>query len=46
MESVHERRRAFVNKEVGIKLRGRKTSIKQKKRIFKEAWAEAKRTIN
>ena len=45
MKTINERRRKFVNQEVSIKLSGKKTSLSEKRKIFKNAWKEAKKKI-
>jgi hypothetical protein len=45
MTDTQERRRAFVNQEVAIRLKGKKVSRKMLSRVFRVAWREAKRKI-
>lgn len=45
LNDINQRRRAFVNQEVAIKLKGKKTSKRKTAQVFRQAWKEAKRKI-
>jgi len=45
METLQERRRKFVNREIAINLKGKKFSKTRTARVFKKAWKDAKRKI-
>ena len=43
MATLFERQRSFVNREISMKLKGKKTTNRQRAMIFRNAWREAKR---
>jgi len=43
MTKLFDKRRAFVNKEVAIKLKGKKTTRAKTAKVFRQAWKKAKR---